>query len=211
LYSERWSPGLRQGDIVGEIAFPSFGAELQVMSTTQSLVPGTAGQSIQQVFAPVELRYVAIASHDCEFNEEKRNKLLVARIQNIPGNLTDDEVVALRASNDFEAQAAAVGKIEGVDAFVIEPIEGCFADERIVVFHSIIALPMKMKAALVDAKRAEMDQACRVLFRKKLAWFFGRDADDIDEAQKFEPPVKGVESRDSNAVDPPSPTTDPGA
>ncbi len=188
MYTDRWSPGLRQGDIIGEIFFPSLGKELRVVSTTQTLTTGgkAAAGSIDQVFADVERRYIAVVSHDCEFNEEKRNKLLVARIQNVPGNLKGAERDALRASNDVDAQAAAAGKISGVDCFVIEPIEGVFDDEQIVVFTSIIGLPMKMKPALVKAKRAEMEQRYRVLFRKKLAWLFGRDAEDIDDAEKFE-------------------------
>jgi hypothetical protein len=41
---------------------------------------------------------------------------------------------------------------------------------------------------LVAAKRAERTHDHRMLFREKLAWFFGRHADDINDAEKIDVP-----------------------
>jgi len=52
---------------------------------------------------------------------------------------------------------------------------------------------MKMKKEFVAVKCAEMLHEHRVLFRDKVAWFFGRKGDDIDDAQKFD--ALGVRDR----------------
>ena len=70
-----------------------------------------------------------VISHDCEFNEAKRNKLLVARLQGVQGNLTEEQRGDLRQSNDVEARAQAKLDVAGVNAFVFDPLPGVFEDE----------------------------------------------------------------------------------
>jgi hypothetical protein len=188
VYSDLWSPELRQGDVIGKIFFPTLGSQFQTVLTARSLVAAPAPTKLEVVQVPGDRRFAVVISHDCEFNEGKRNRLLVARVENVPGNLTDQQRQELRASNDVEAQANAGKDIAGVDSFVLDPVPGAFEEEKIAVFTTITPLPIKMKEEFLQSKRAEMCHEYRVLFRKKLAWFFGRDADDVDDAEKFQAP-----------------------
>jgi hypothetical protein len=185
--SDRWSPGLRQGDVLGEIFFPSLAARVGVTVSVRSLVEEASGP-IEVVQVQGTKKFVIVLSHDCEFNEDKRNRLLVARIDSVPTNLTEEERQSLRESNDVEARAAAGKAVDGIDSFVLARVPGAFDEERIAVFTTATPLPMKMRDELVRTKRAEMTQEHRVLFREKIAWFFGRKADDIDDAEKFDAP-----------------------
>jgi hypothetical protein len=191
LYSNRWSPGLRQGDIFGEISFPYLGATLKSTATSGSLVEPIAVLP-EEVVVPCQRRYVVVVSHDCEFNEDKRNRLLVARIEAVPKNLSLEQVEDLRESNDVRARAEAKKTIAGVDSFLLAAVPGAFPDERIAVFTTITPLSMKMKGEFVAVKRAEMEHDHRVLFRDKLAWFFGRSADDISDDEKSDAPPAGT-------------------
>jgi hypothetical protein len=180
---------LRQGDIVGPIFLPLLARDITILGTTPTLTSHAPEQSFAHVVVPVEKRLTAVVSHDCEFNEEKRNKLLVARIQEVPGNLTDEERERLRASNDVEALLSQDpnARIAGVDSFVLAPLPGVFDVEQIVAFATITSLPMKMKDDLLAAKQAEMVHADRVRLRQKLAWFFGRAGDDLPDGEKTRP------------------------
>lgn len=68
------------------------------------------------------------------------------------------------------------------------PVPACLEASHVVNFATITALPMSMKQDLEAAKKAEMNHDHRVLFRTKLAWFFGRVAEDIPDDQRVQPP-----------------------
>jgi hypothetical protein len=196
LYSDRWSPRLRQGDIIGPIPLPLMGMEVAVGFQSRSLVAPTPGDAELSVTIPAAKVMATVISHDCEFNEGKRNKLLVARLQGVQRNLSAEEREALRASNDVQARSDAGLDIAGVDAFLFSPLAGVFEDEQVANFATITPLPMKMAGDLLDQRRAELDQETRVLFRLKLAWFVGRAADDIPDDEKVDPPTPGVPRSD---------------
>lgn len=189
MYSARWSPRLRQGDILGPIPLPLMGTDFGVVFRTKSLIDPTAGGDQQlSVTIPAARVVAAVVSHDCEFNERKRNKLLVARLQSVQGNLSDNERQALRESNDVQARADADLTVAGVDSFLFSPLPGVFEDEQVANFATITSLPMKMADDLRAQKRAELNQETRVLLRLKLAWFVGRTADDLPNDGKFDAP-----------------------
>lgn len=172
---------------MGPIRLPLLGNDFTVSFRSRSLVVPEAGGDELTVTMKTENVLVTVISHDCEFNEGKRNKLLVAKLQKPQGNLEVDERAALRASNDVEARAQAGLTVAGVDGFVFEPLESVFEDERIASFTTITPLPMKMKDELFRSKRAELEHDQRVLFRSKLAWFVGRAAEDVPDSEKVEP------------------------
>lgn len=186
MYSTLWSRGLRQGDIVGEIAFPLLGAQFEVLARSASLVEPPS-EPVQRIVVPAPAEYVVVVSHDCEFNEGKRNKLLIARLQAMPGNLAGEQLEALRESNNLEARVANKLSVAGVDSFVFAPIAGVSETELVANFGTITPLPMKLKDQLLDKKRAELLHEHRVFFRKKLAWFVGRDAEDMPDEEKSAP------------------------
>jgi hypothetical protein len=190
VYSDRWSPGLRQGDIVGKIQLPLLGKKFEVSVDTQSLVAPVSGAALpRRAFVPIEETFVVVVSHDCEFNEGKRNKLLVARLQRPPGNLDSDQLDALRASNDFEARIRADQPVAGVDNWVFRSLPGVLEVEHVVSFTTITPLPMTMRDDLRSVKRAELLHEERVRFREKLAYFMGRKADDVPDADKVPAPA----------------------
>jgi len=179
VYSEKWSPGLRQGDLFGEVPFP-FAKKSFAWITT-----GGLGQTLLPQSAQVEAqpRYAMVLSHDCEFNEGKRTHFLVARVESLSKSLTSDELEALRAGNDVES-AADQGRPVALDTFVVDPIEHVFAEFRRVNFAAAVSFPMDMTDYALDCKKAELLQEHRVRLRRKLSYFFGREADDIPEDDK---------------------------
>lgn len=188
MYSELWSRGLRQGDVVGKIALPLLGTEFEVVAPSRSLVEPPVSGLPPRILVPSDSCFIVVVSHDCEFNEGKRNKLLVARLQSMPGHFTPDQKQDLRVSNDLEARVAAKLTVAGVDNWVFDPLTGAFDVEQVANFATITPLPMKLRDQLVTRKRAELVHEQPVLFRKKLAFFLGRDAEDVPESQKGPPP-----------------------
>jgi hypothetical protein len=188
VYSDRWSPRLRQGDIIGPIPLPLMGKDVGIGFRSPSLIAPAAGEQELTVTIPAAKVVVTVISHDCEFNEQKRNKLLVARLQGVQGNLTEEQRQALRDSNDVQARSDSGLDVAGVDAFLFSPLPDVYEDEQVANFGTITPLPMKMADDLLNEKRAELAQPTRVLFRLKLAWFFGRAADDIPDDEKIDPP-----------------------
>ncbi len=188
MYALRWSSGLRQGDILRDVLFPSLAAQYKVISTETSFTTIESAKPTESMIVGAERQFVAVVSHDCEFNEGKRNRLLLARIETIPKHLTPEQLDALRASNDIHARAEAGLDVAGVDSFVLDPLPGCFDDERAIVFTTITPFPMKMHGEFVKAKRAELEHDVRVLLRNKIALFFGRPGDDIPDEEKVDQP-----------------------
>jgi hypothetical protein len=173
---------------LGPAFLPTIGRTFESVTEDSSLTGDVDASERRKVIISGEKHYLAVVSHCCEFNEGKRNKFLLARLKGVPGNLDDEERRALRLSNDVAKRAEGGEDIAGVDAFMVEPIPGAFEAEQVVAFTTITAFPMAMKNDLVKAKKAELDHATRVQFREKLAWFFGRVADDLPDAEKKEPP-----------------------
>lgn len=200
MYAARWSPDLRQGDILKDVFFPGLSSQFKSIASETSFTSTQGSKSVESVIVPGERICVAVISHDCEFNEGKRNRLLLARIENVPGNLTSDQREALRASNDVRARAEAGLNVAGADSFLLDPLPGRFDVEQVIVFTTITPFPMKMRAAFLKAKTAELDHPTRILLREKVAWFFGRDAEDISAEERIDPPnVAEVEAAgDSN-------------
>ncbi|HEX3174556.1 MAG TPA: hypothetical protein VHQ43_10135 [Solirubrobacterales bacterium] len=184
MYSSLWSPELRQGDIVGEIFLPTIGTNFQSIVGGTSLTGATEKQQHERVIIGGDYHYLVIVSHCCEFNEGKRNKFLVARLQRPRQNLSSEQYEALRLSNDVEARASSGEPVAGLDSFLLDPVPGSLDEERVASFTSITAVPLSMKEDFRAAKIAELDHGTRILFRAKLAWFFGRTADDIPDAEK---------------------------
>lgn len=188
MYSERWSPRLRQGDILGPIPLPLMGTDFTVGFRARSLIDPTSDDTELTVTIPAAKVLATVVSHDCEFNEGKRNKLLVARLQRVQKNLTVEQLEDLRNSNDVQARSDAGLTVAGVDAFLFYALADVFDEEQVANFATITPLPMKMADDLRAEKRAELDHETRVLFRLKLAWFVGRAADDIADDEKSDAP-----------------------
>ena len=205
MYAGRWSKTLRQGDVCGPILFPKFKNAPQQVLRPQGWTAEAAVNDTLEL--PADRRHVVIVSHCCEFNEAKRAQFLVARIQDFAPNLSSADRAAIRAANDAireseagesEADESGDGKrYDYIDTFVLDPIPNCFAEPRLVSFTTIMALPIAMASNIKALKHAELEHEHREKLRKKLGFFFGRDADDVDEGEKISPmppdssPVEG--------------------
>jgi hypothetical protein len=128
-----------------------------------------------------------VISHDCEFNEGKRAQFLVARIERLP-TTTSAPVEDLLAANDLQV-AAERGLSVWTDSFVLSPSVEVFGDahHRRVNFCRVMSLPMKSQSEALTLKKAELEQSERERLRFKLAFFFGRQADDIPDEEKHSP------------------------
>lgn len=186
MYSDRWSPTLRQGDIIGPILLPLVGNKQEAISVMGS-IRDEVGGTPKQMILDASHRLVAVVSHDCEFNEGKRDRILVARVKEVPRDLSDDALAAMRLSNDVEARHAADEAVDGVDNFLLDPCPDVYESPHVVVFTTITPYPIKMVDQLHAAKRAELRHDQRLLFRRKLAWFFLRNPEDVPDATKRSP------------------------
>jgi len=183
MYSELWSPRLRQGDVLGPLHLPLVGRKQEVIAALEAVGSETGGAA-DRMIVPAARRHVVVVSHDCEFNEAKRDRLLLARVQSVPQSPGLD-FDALRASNDIDARHAAGAPVVGVDNFVLDPLPEHFEEPQVVVFTTVTPYPAKnMLAELQRVKQAELLHSQRLLLRRKLAWFFLRGEEDVDEAEK---------------------------
>jgi hypothetical protein len=112
---------------------------------------------------------------------------LVARIDDLSAKLTDDQLTEIRLGNDVVESADADRPFE-LDTFLLDPIENVFDRPRRINFCTITPVSMAAQDEIQKLKKAELDQTTRVLLRRKLALFFGRDADDIPDEEKTEAP-----------------------
>jgi hypothetical protein len=185
MYSELWSRRLRQGDVIGPIPIPVLGKKPQVVSSVASFA-GSPEDSVEGVIVPARPRYAAVLSHDCEFNEAKREHILLARIQRLDPRLSPDQIEAVRLSNDVRARHAANATVDGVDSFLIDEITAHIQGPHVIAFTTIIPYPNTedMRTALYRAKRAELLHEHRLLLKQKLAWFFLRTDEDVPEEEK---------------------------
>ena len=185
MYSDLWSPTLRQGDILGPLPVPLVGKQLDVVSKFDDLSAQTGGPPVQML-VPAARRYVAVLSHDCEFNEGKRDRLLLARVGEVDKRLDADAIAELRVSNDVEGRHAAKKSVDGVDSFVLDPLDGVFDSPKLIVFTTTTPWPAaaQMIRKLQAAKVAELEHEHRLLLRRKLAWFFLRSPDDVPQGDK---------------------------
>lgn len=185
MYSERWSPSLRTGDVVGPIRFPLLTGDLRVQAKVASLAD--AGGEADSFIVPAKQRYAVVLSHDCEFNEGKRDFFLLARLQRLPHRLPEQDLADLRASNDVEDRVKQGQEVAGLDSFVFSPLAGHFEEEHVSVFWSMTPIPMSRAQDLQAVKRAELEHATRLLLRKKLGLFFVRGSEDIPDEEKKVP------------------------
>jgi hypothetical protein len=181
VYSDRWSSQLRQGDIFGEIPLPLLKGK-EVYGYSGGLA-GTPQQIPVHVQIPTPPRWVIVVSHDCEFNEDKRTHFVVARIDSINPKTEPEEIEQLKYANDY-ARAVADKKQIPLDTFYLEPVEGAFEVAMRANFACLASLPMDYCEEALRLKQAELAHEQRILFRRKVGVFFGRDADDAPDDTK---------------------------
>ena len=127
-----------------------------------------------------------VLSHDCEFNEDKRSHFIVARIDSIDRRISAGDLAELEFGNDVQA-AAREGRRIALDGFVLPANDQIMEGRFRVNFTAAASWPMRYADDALKLKRAELDHDARTLLRRKVAYFFGRDADDIPDDQKMTP------------------------
>jgi hypothetical protein len=132
-------------------------------------------------------RYALVVSHDCDFNEGKRDFFLAASIHDL--NRQDEKperLEKLRLDNDADRHTPA-NQI-ALRGFLLEPIPGAFEEPKLAVFDTITPIAMKFRGDMLKVKRAEMEHEHRVMLRKKLGLFVSREEDDVDDQVKVAQP-----------------------
>lgn len=131
---------------------------------------------------PALERYAVVLSHDCEFNDTKRTHFVIARLQDFGRNLDESAQQVIAASNRAlsppDDEPEALERFEYIDTFVMQPLIGCFDKLQLLAIPTMTALPMTAKSSVVELKKAELEHEHRVLLRRKLGFFFGREAED---------------------------------
>jgi hypothetical protein len=148
------------------------------------------GQAINALEIPAKAVYAMVVSHDCEFNEGKRDQFLAARTRHLDPRLTEEELEELRSGNNAAARAEA-GEAVAIDTFYLDPLPGVFETPRIVDFCTMTPFPTKLVSDAAKLKLAELEHEERVRLREKLALFVGRTAEDISNDEKFDAPLIG--------------------
>lgn len=133
-----------------------------------------------------------VISHDCEFTEAKRERFVVARIQDISDRRSDaDKALLLKSNNPLpDEDDPNKERFAFIETYVLDPLEPCWDEPRIVDFTALLSLPRKPMFTWAKAmKRAELDHDRRLELRLKIAYFFGRDpkGDDLPEHEKVAP------------------------
>lgn len=186
MYSDRWSPALRQGDIIGPINVPLVGNG-KSPEVTAKLVDVERGSTdvAERWIINAAPRLVTVISHDCEFNEGKRDRLLVARMTAPTFNRQTVSLEEVIASNDVDGRQRDGLKVHGVDGWVFNPLDGVMEDHQAAAFSTIMPITHALLRQLHAAKKGELTHEQRLLFRRKLAYYFVRSDEDVPEDDKL--------------------------
>jgi hypothetical protein len=186
VYVARWSRNLRQGDIFGLTLYPKLKSQPRIARTHGWQVD--AEQAIALEYLADE-QYAVVISHCCEFSEGKRERFLIARTQKFPPRMEPEMRATIEASNAaVRVDEDQPERREWLEFFVLDPVVGCFDDDkRLVDFTTIMSVHKTMISHIKDMKKAELEQPHREQFRKKLGLFLARDADDVKEDRRIEP------------------------
>ncbi len=133
-----------------------------------------------------------VISHDCEFTEAKRERFIVARIQDINDRWSaEDKALLLKSNNPLsDEDQPSKERFAFAETYVLNPLEPCWHEPRMVDFTALLSLPRKPMFSWAKAmKRAELVHDCRLELRLKIAYFFGRDpeGDDLPDHEKIAP------------------------
>ena len=189
MYASRWSQTLRQGDIIGPLPFP------KVQKTAQLIARPKGWDQDAEILAGLEYQaaeeYCMVISHDCEFTEAKRERFIVARIQDINDRRSAEDKALLLASNKPLAaeEDPTERRFAFVETYVLDPLAPCWERHRMVDFTALLTLPRKPWFAWAkEMKRAELDHDRRLELRLKVAYFFGRGTgEDLPDHEKVAP------------------------
>jgi hypothetical protein len=179
---------LRQGDILCNIPFPliSF-SELQILGTFSgesvfTATPRTHRNDSRWLTGqvPVRMCSCAVISQCCDL-EPRHNKIrmptfVVARLQAIPESIRNNEAQlnSLRANKDPRTP----GDPGFINLFHIEPHERLDGQEWVVDFNQMVSIPSAEFPAILNKKTLQMNAACRVKFKIKLAASLARLTDE---------------------------------
>jgi hypothetical protein len=170
---DNWSEQLRQGDVVGPIRFPNYTANMTVPAQLSSLsMSAESGELQNRIIVDSKSYKVVVLSHCCEFNDDKRDRLLVAPIWPAPA----DKVDSLRENNDVIRRLSqdGVDTVGWVNSFLYEEAAGVFDRPNAVRFEQMVSLPKAWHDDFMADKQVEITDAVRDQLRLKLAYFFYR-------------------------------------
>jgi hypothetical protein len=189
LYATRWSQTLRQGDVIGPLPFPKLQKVPQLIARPQGweqdaqVLTGMEYQAVEE--------YCMVISHDCEFTEAKRDRFIVARIQDIDERWPSEKKALLLKSNNPlpDDEDPEKKRFAFAETYVLEPLEPCWHEARMVDFTSLLTLPRKpMFNRAKEMKWAELEHDRRLELRLKIAYFFGRGTgEDLPDHEKIAP------------------------
>jgi hypothetical protein len=187
LWSPLWSHRLRQGDIFGLIDYPSAKAGISRGTSPPGAPVHTKIDKPNMAIMVSSPRYALVISHDCDFNEGKRDFFLAASIHELDRrDRKPERLEKLRRDNNARSHTPA-NQI-ALKGFLLEPVPGHFEEPMLALFETITPIAMKFKVDMLKLKRAEMNHAHRVMLREKLMLFAGRQEDDIPDNLKASPP-----------------------
>ena len=172
MYSELWSAGrLRQGDIVGPVSIPFLGKKIGPDDGRHARRDDPHGDPECGGAGQAEVRGHCVARLRVQ-----RGQARVHPVGAHPATRSSDESRADRAvrlSNDVKGRHEAKQQIDGVDSFLIDPIEGHLDGPQVISFTALMPYPTTetMLADLLNRKQAELTHDQRLLLKQKLAWF----------------------------------------
>lgn len=179
---------MRQGDVFGLVDFPSAKAGIQ-RGFSPATAPTHAAIEVPNVaIMASSARYALVVSHDCDFNEGKRDFFLTASVHDLtPQDKKPERLAKLRLDNDADRHTSA-NQI-ALRGFLLEPLPGIFDEPKMAVFDTITPIAMKFRSDMLRLKRAEMSHEHRVMLRKKLGLFVAREENDIADELKIDAPA----------------------
>jgi len=148
------------GNLVADIRLPNLRSEPFTLTTSQN-----KQYTVREVWSRDFCVYM---SHECDFNDDKRQNFLVAPLLSIPANIArnPDELTKLKKSNDV-AQSGHY-----LNYFFYESHEAILTADMLVDFTRIQYVPSNLRDTLLNSKRMELDTQSRSLLKDKLGFYF---------------------------------------
>lgn len=153
---------LYPGDVIRGIELPNIKTEdFRLRSTSDSGKEYTVRTLMEQDF-------FVYLSHECDFNDNKRQFVILAPMLNIDQGLrrSPDAFERLKKSNDVENYPYYL------NLFYYSPSTPTFPNEMIVDFTRVISFPRKRAEQLLLNKCLQLTAESRSLIKAKLGYYF---------------------------------------
>lgn len=166
MYEENFNRGwLYIGDILSGLKLPNLKKD------EFHLVSQSNDDKTYSVRLMMPTDFFVYLSHECDFNENKRQYFILAPMFGIPADVRrrTDDFHRLINSNDVKAHP------NYLNLFYYSPSPPRFSEDKLMDFTRVISVPVTLRQQLLESKVLELTLKNRLLIKDKLGYYFSHE------------------------------------